>query len=283
MTENNIPNNLPTPEYTALWKQKNLSRLRSAIWELRDIQIRTPKYKTTDSRLLGEFLENLRITAEAIFMLSFKYFEAAIITLSGTMIEGMALMRYCLKNNKSEDYLDYLIISGLMLEYRESEVGLAPSVKQIKYYINLLEKQENKYIKTGKDYIVTIDFLRSENNNYTDKIKILRDSYKDFPKRSIKSMVDEFIEETIVRAVYEKYCHIKYHYLNNNVLYPELNSWRKEFNPFDELNAISAALDILNKLINIYKEMKESGFIEERYQTVDQFKRSTSFPILPNL
>jgi hypothetical protein len=287
MIENDIPNNLGDKEYTSLWKQKNLSSLRNTIWELRDIQIKTPKYKTTDAMLLGNFLENLRITAEAIFVLSLKYFEAEITTLSGTMIEGMARMQYYLENNKSEYYLDYLTINGLLLEYREAEIGLAPRAKQIKHYVDLLEKLGNKYIKSGGNYIEIINFLKSEENSYTDKIKKIEKSYrvynnKEFPK--VDSMVDKlFIEEPIARAVYDKYCHIKHHHLNNNVLYQELNSWRKEFDPFDELNAISVALYILNKLINKYKEMKERGSIEERYQTVDQFKRSTSFPVLPNL
>jgi hypothetical protein len=60
-------------------------------------------------------------------------------------------------------------------------------------------------------------------------------------------MVNEFMEVKIEREVYEKYCHIKHYHLDNNYSYPELNSWKKRFNPFDELNAITTALDILKR------------------------------------
>lgn len=263
MIDNHISNDLPIPEYTLRWKKKNLSKLNSSILEIRQMQKNLRKYETFDALLVANFMENLTRTAEAISMLSLKHFEAEIITLSGTMVEGISLMFYCLKNNKSEDYFDYLTINGLVLEYRYAEVG-APNPKQIEVYVNILEEFENKYIKSGKNYTEVISFLKSDKNTYTDKLKILREFYEDFPKRRIKSMVDEFIEDKIPKAVYEKYCHIKHHHLNNNIHYPEFNYWRKEFSPFDELCAISTALSILEKVLIKYKEMKKSGYVEEK-------------------
>lgn len=264
MTDNYIPKDLPTLEYTLEWKKKNLFHLKSIILEIRQIQGKPRKYKNFNTLLVANFMQNLTRTAEAIFTLSLNHFEAEIITLSGTMIEGMSLMLYCLKNNKSVDYFNYLTINGLTLEYVEAEAG-APNPTQIEVYLNILEKLENKYIKTGKNYTEVINFLKSANNSYTDKIKTLRIYYEDFPKRSVQSMVDEFfVKEKISKAVYEKYCHIKHHHLNNNIHYPEFNYWKKEFSPFDELCAISTALSILTKVLRKYKEMKTQGYIEEK-------------------
>lgn len=265
MIDNYIPNDLPTPEYTLKWKQKNLFHLKSIILDIQQIQKKLRKYKTFDTLLVADFMENLTITARAIFTLSLKHFEAEIITLSGTMIEGISLMLYCLKNNKSTDYFDYLTINGLALEYREAEMG-APSPNQIEVYVNILEKFENKYIKSGKNYIEVISFLKSNNNSYTDKFKMLREFYKEFPNRTIKSMVEEFIKENIPKAVYEKYCHIKHYHINNSIHYPEFNYWKKEFSPFDELNAISTAFIVLKNVLTKYKEMKANGYIEEKIQ-----------------
>lgn len=263
MIDNHISNDLSIPEYTLRWKKENLSKLNSSILEIRQMQKNLRKYETFDALLVANFMENLTITAEAISILSLQHFEAEIITLSGTMVEGMSLMLYCLKNNKAEIYVDYLTINGLILEYREAEIG-SPNPKQIEVYINILEKLENKYIKSGKDYIEVISFLKEDINTYKDKLKMLRESYKDFTKRKVQSMVDEFIEEKIPKAVYEKYCHLKHHHLNNNIHYPEFNYWRKEFFPFDELCAISTALSILEKVLIKYKEMQKNGYVEEK-------------------
>ncbi|MCL2799157.1 MAG: GLTP domain-containing protein [Endomicrobia bacterium] len=266
MTDNDIPRDLPTPEYTLRWKEKNLAHLRSVILEMQQMQRKPRKYKTYDTLLVANFLENLTITAEAIYLLSLKYFEAEIITLAGMMVEGMSLMLYCIKNNKAEYYIDFLTINGLALEYREAELG-APNPKQIEVYVNILEKFGNKYIKLGQNYTDVINFLKSEKNNYTGKIKILRESYKEFPKRkcTVQSMVDEFVEEKIMKVVYAKYCHVKHHHLNNNIQYPEFKYWKKEFSPYDELCAISTALVVSKEVLKKYKEMKEKGYIEEKY------------------
>lgn len=264
MTYNDIPKDLPIPEYTLIWKKKNLSHLKNIIFEIREIQSKSRKYKNFDTLLVANFMQNLTRTAEAIFTLSLNHFDAEIITLSGTMIEGISLMLYCLKNNKATNYFDYLIINALALEYVEAEAGV-PSPKQIEVYVNILEEFENKYIKSGKNYTEVISFLKSDIHNYKDKLKTLREFYEAFPKRSVQSMIDEFfIKEKTPKAVYEKYCHIKHHHLNNNIHYPEFNYWKKEFSPFDELSAISTALIILKNVLTKYKEMKTQGYIEEK-------------------
>lgn len=72
-----------------------------------------------------------------------------------------------------------------------------------------MEKLENKYIKSGNGYIATFDFLRSENNSYTDKI--LHDSYKDLPKMFNK-IYGWWIYRTQDRKAVSiwKYCHKKH-------------------------------------------------------------------------
>ena len=269
MIENNIPKDLPREEYIARWKQKNLSLLKRSIDNSKSIRKNPRKYKNPDASLLGDFMVNLSISAEATVLLSSKYFEGEIIVLAGTMIEGFALMQYCLKNKKSEEYFDYLIIHGLMMEYRTSEVAINPKdqrkVPQIEHYIDKLEKLKDKYLKPNKDYNEVIAFLKSEKNTPASKRKMIKDSYKKFPERSIESMVNEFVEEGLMKLSYEKYCHVKHHHINNSIIYPEPDIWCKVFNPFDELNAISAALVILDELLAMYKEMKEKGDIIEKY------------------
>ncbi|MDR1026687.1 MAG: hypothetical protein LBL47_04735 [Lactobacillus sp.] len=263
MVNCHIPENLDINEYTYKWRERNSLKLQKALLRIKAIEDKNPGYTGSNALLFANFLVNLTKTAKAISILSFKHLEAEIITLSGTMIEGMALMLYCLKNNKADVYFDYLTINGLSLEYGEAEAGAALNSNQVEFYINMLKKLGHKYIKADKNYTEVIEFLKSEENSYADKIKVLKDSYKKFPKHSVKYLVKEYTNQDIEKAVYEKYCHIKHHHLNNNVWYHEQKRWDKIFCPFDELNGISSALDILNKLIDKYDEMKKDGIITE--------------------
>lgn len=265
----NIPKNLPLIEYTDIWKKRNLVFLKKAISDSKNILNNPHRYKNNDARLVGRFMENLTRSAEAIALLSCKFFQGEIIVLAGTMIEGFSLMQYCLKNNKSEEYFDYLVIHSLMLEYRTSEVALKPKdtrkIPQIEHDIKALEELKDKYLKSSKNHKEVIAFLQSEDNTPDSKRKMIKDSYKKFPNRSIESMITEFVYEGLMKVSYEQYCHVKHHHLNNTVLYPEINFIRKEFSPFDELNAISSAKVILDKVLDKYKEMIKKGYIEEKY------------------
>ncbi|WP_428897457.1 hypothetical protein Dip518_001247 [Parelusimicrobium proximum] len=268
MNTNNIPKDLPLSEYTLKWKERNSLLLKEAISKSKDILKNLRKYKNYEALLVGNFLENFTITAEAILLLAFKYFEGEIIVLAGTMIEGFCLMQYCLKNNKTEEYFDYLVLHSLMMEYKTSEVASDPKdlrkVPQIESDIKILKELKDKYLKSNKDYSEVIAFIESEKNSPASKRKMINDSYKKFSKRSIESMVNEFVDQGLMKVSYEKYCNIKHHHINNSFVDPKTKFVIKEFNPFDELTAISSALVILDKLLLMYAEMKERGDIEEK-------------------
>lgn len=266
---NSIPKDLPIEEYIARWKQRNLSLLKRSIDDSKNILKNLRQYKNNDARLVGRFMENITISAEAIGLLSCKYFEGEITVLAGTIIEGFSLMQYCLKNKKSGMYFDYLAINSLSMEYRTSEVAIDPKdlrkQPQIEHDIKRIKELKDEYLKPNKNYNEVISFLESDKNSPADKRRMIRDSYKEFTKRSIESMVNEFIKEGLTKVTYEKYCHVKHHNLDNTVLCPKTNYTKKEFFPFDELTAISSAVVILNKLLLMYKEMREKGDIEEKY------------------
>ena len=268
MIENEIPKDLPRKEYIARWKQRNLSHLKRSIDDSKNILRNHRRYKNNDARLVGRFMENLTISAEAIGLLSCNYFEGEIMVLAGTMIEGFSLMQYCLKNEKSGVYFDYLPIHSLMMEYRTSDVAMDPKdprkIPQIEHDIERLKELKDEYLKPNKNYNEVIAFLKSEENSWADKRQMIKDSYEKFPKRSIESMINEFVEEDLMKVSYEKYCHVKHHHLDNRLLCRETKYIKKEFFPFDELIAISSAAVILDKLLAMYNEMREKGDIEEK-------------------